>query len=402
MAKKQKTNSNLLEVQNAAKTMFANIRFQSIDKPLKSLLLTSSVPDEGKTTTAWYLAQAAATAGNMVLLVEADMRRRSMANMLRLHPQNGLFAVLTGTSRLKDAVIPTSVENLFFLDAEPGIPNPPDVLASKRMRMLNEDLCTEYDYVIYDTPPVGTFVDAAVLSTVVDGVVLVVRPGRPRRTELQLAFDQLDNAGANIIGLCTTFVEGTGSEYYYSYYTKGERRKRGAAVEEPYADAGDRGSRDFEIITDSTAGASHGFEEPAFQPVDTSSDAKWGNASKTYAADADNAASNRAPAASASSSADTSGSKSAKSTAAGSSASTAKPASAQNDSQSAYEAYQPAQKQQKRNKKQQGTVSVTRNKNSSRNGGISVPRGNPTRGQAGRSGIVKKPSSGRTGRSSRR
>ena len=223
---KKSTSTNLLEVQNAAKTLFANIRFQSIDQPIKSMLLTSSVPDEGKTTAAWYLAQAAATAGNKVLLVECDMRRRSLANMLQVHPQYGLFAVLSGAANLRQALIPTSVSALYFLDAEPGIPNPPDVLASKRMKLLVESITREFDYVIFDTPPVGTFVDAAVLSTLVDGVVLVVRPGGPKRTEMEVAYSQLEKAGANVLGLCATFVEGTGSEYYYSYYTKGGRDKR--------------------------------------------------------------------------------------------------------------------------------------------------------------------------------
>ena len=112
MAKKQKSATNLLEVQNAAKTMFANIRFQSIDNEIKTILITSSVPDEGKTTAAWYLAQAAATAGHTVLLVEGDMRRRSLASMLNLHPQNGLVAVLTGGANIRDAVVPTTVNGL--------------------------------------------------------------------------------------------------------------------------------------------------------------------------------------------------------------------------------------------------------------------------------------------------
>ena len=77
-----------------------------------------------------------------------------------------------------------------------------------------------YDYVIYDTPPVGTFIDAAIMGTFVDGCVLAVKAGRAKRSELQLAYEQLTNAGANVLGLCATFVEGTGSEYYYSYYTK--------------------------------------------------------------------------------------------------------------------------------------------------------------------------------------
>ena len=223
MAKKKKqksSKSNLLEVQNAAKTLFANIRFQSIDNPVRTILLTSSVPDEGKTTTAWYLAQAIATAGYRVLLVESDMRRRSLARMLQLHPENGLFAVLTKSARLSQAAVKTSVPNLFFLDCEPSIPNPADLLASKRMLAFNEELKEAYDYVIYDTPPVGTFVDAAVLGVIADACILVCRAGRAKRSELQMAYEQLISAGANVIGLCATFVEGTGSEYYYSYYTK--------------------------------------------------------------------------------------------------------------------------------------------------------------------------------------
>lgn len=233
MPKKSKATKNLLEVQNAAKTLFANIRFQSIDEPITSIALTSSVPDEGKTTTAWYLAQAAATAGNQVLLVESDMRRRSLASMLQIHPQEGLFSVLTGKTRAQDAMVRTAVPGLYFLDAEPSIPNPPDLLASKRMRQLNDQLKIDFDYVIYDTPPVGTFVDAAALGTIVDGVILVVRPGVPKRTDLQLAYEQLESAGAHVLGLCATFVEGSGSEYYYSYYTKGEKHsKEGALAEE--------------------------------------------------------------------------------------------------------------------------------------------------------------------------
>ncbi len=228
--KKTKSSSNLLEVQNAAKTMFANIRFQSIDKQIRTILFTSAVPDEGKTTSALYLAQAAATAGNHVLLVESDMRRRSLANMLDIHPKNGLVAVLTGSAKLKEAIVPTSVQGLYFLDAEPSMPNPADLLASKRMAQLNEHLAGQFDYVIYDTPPVGTFVDAAILGSVVDGAVLVVRPGLVKRQELTQAYEQLSKAEVNVIGICSTFAESTGSEYYYSYYTEGHSKKTGKAV----------------------------------------------------------------------------------------------------------------------------------------------------------------------------
>lgn len=278
MAKKQKATKNLLEVQNAAKTLFANIRFQSIDTPITSIALTSSVPDEGKTTTAWYLAQAAATAGNEVLLIEGDMRRRSLASMLQIHPQDGLFAVLTGKTRVEHAMVRTAVNGLYFLDSEPSIPNPPDLLASKRMKQLNEAMKKQFDYVIYDTPPVGTFVDAAVLGTVVDGVVLVVRPGVPKRTELQLAYEQLENAGAHVIGLCSTFVEGTGSDYYYSYYTKGGKREKELALSEDslVTSAQDQARMAALGVNEAGQGASHsaGTQTKAASPTPRVSDVK--------------------------------------------------------------------------------------------------------------------------------
>ena len=102
--------------------------------------------------------------------------------------------------------------------------SPADIISSKRFHRLVERLEQSYEYVIYDMPPVGTFVDAAILSTLVDGTIMVVKPGEVKRDELVDAYQQLQKAGANVLGICATFCEGTGSEYYYAYYTKdGER-----------------------------------------------------------------------------------------------------------------------------------------------------------------------------------
>ena len=166
------------------------------------------------------LARAIATSGKTVLLVEADMRRRTLASLLNVRPAAGVYAVLTDAAPLKTAVTPTQTPNLFFLDVEPNIPNPADIISSKRYQKLVATLEDSYDYVIYDMPPVGTFVDAAILSTLVDGTVLVVKPGSTKRSELVDACEQLKKADANILGICATFCEGTGSEYYYAYYTK--------------------------------------------------------------------------------------------------------------------------------------------------------------------------------------
>lgn len=220
MAKKKKVATNTLEVQNAAKTLYANIRFMSPDNPIRSIVMTSSVPNEGKSTASYELACAIATSGKTVLLVEADMRRRTMAGLLGVHAQAGVYAVLSDQVDLEDAVVTTAVPNLYFLDTEPNIPNPADIISSKRFHRLVPRLTESYDYVIFDTPPVGTFVDAAILSTMVDGTVMVVHVGGVKRDEMIDAYDQLVKAGANMLGVCATFCEGTGSEYYYAYYTK--------------------------------------------------------------------------------------------------------------------------------------------------------------------------------------
>ena len=166
MGKKKKAADRLV-VQNAAKTLFANIRFASVDNPIRSLVLTSSVPNEGKSTVSMQLAAAIAQSGKRVLLVEVDMRRRSLADMLGVHTRGGLYAVLSEQMPLRAATVPTS-QGFDFLDSEPHIPNPVDILASKRFAGLVDRLSHDYDFVVYDTPPVGTFVDAAVLSTLVD------------------------------------------------------------------------------------------------------------------------------------------------------------------------------------------------------------------------------------------
>lgn len=226
MAKSKKASSNALEVQNAAKTLFANIRFMSPDAPLKSIALTSSVPNEGKSTTSVELARAIATSGAKTLIVECDMRRRSLANILGVRCPNGAYAVLSGRASLDSAIVATKTSNLYFLDVEPNIPNPADIISSHAYKNLTQQLANRFDYVIYDTPPVGTFVDAAILSQCVDGVVLVVKPGMTKREEVLHAYEQLQKANANVIGTCATFCEGTGSEYYYAYYTEDGKRAR--------------------------------------------------------------------------------------------------------------------------------------------------------------------------------
>lgn len=235
MAKKK--GADKLVVQNAAKTLLANIRFANVDNPIRSLVITSSVPNEGKTTVAVNLAQAIATSGKRVLLVECDMRRRSVADMIGAHAKAGIYAVLSDQVRLENAVTATQQQNMDFLDAEPHIPNPADIIASKRFARLVSILEDSYDFVIFDTPPVGTFVDAAILSTLVDATALVVRDNFTKRDEVVHAYEQLKKAEANIIGVIMNYCETETSEYYYAYYNKeGKRVKTSDSASTPMSE----------------------------------------------------------------------------------------------------------------------------------------------------------------------
>lgn len=226
MPRKKKASSDALVVQNAAKTLLANIRFASVDRPVKSIVLTSSVPNEGKSTVAYNLAQAIASSGKRTLIVECDMRRRSLADMVGARARHGIYAVLSGQVELDEALVATSHRNLFFLDSEPHIPNPADILSSQRFRKLVAQMESDFDYVVIDTPPVGTFVDAAIIAALADATALVVRERFVKRAELQNAYDQLKKADANVIGVIMNMCEAESSEYYYAYYNKEGKRVR--------------------------------------------------------------------------------------------------------------------------------------------------------------------------------
>lgn len=250
---KKRTNSDRLVVQNAVKSLLANIRFASVDKPVKSIVITSSVPNEGKSTLSYNLATAIATSGKTVILVECDMRKRSLSGELGVHAKNGLYAVLSGQVDLADAVVETQQPKLFFLDTEPRIPNPADILSSERFRTLFGVLEDEYDYVIVDTPPVGTFIDAAIVGAMADATILVVRNNYVHRKDVLDSAEQLKRAGANLIGSVLTRTEMDVNEYYYAYYT--EDGKRVKKDDQRYGQDGQAGSR---YSTGTSASSNHG------------------------------------------------------------------------------------------------------------------------------------------------
>lgn len=211
---------------NASRTLLANIRFSSIDERIKTLVVTSAAPDEGKTVVCTNLACAIAESGKTVLLVDTDMRRRSIGAMFSTHPQYGLYSVLAGTASINEAIASTDVPGLYFMDCEPNIPSPPDVLSTKRFAALVDQVRGMFDYVIFDTPPVNVFVDAAILSNLVDGTIYCIRERGEKRDAVLAGVQQLKAANAHILGSVITFSqeEAQSGYYYYAYYNEEGKR----------------------------------------------------------------------------------------------------------------------------------------------------------------------------------
>ena len=219
-------NTDKLVVQNAAKTLLANIRFASVDDPIRTITVTSSIPNEGKSTVSINLAQAIATSGKSVLLVECDMRHRTLG----VRSRGGLYAVLSEQISIDQAIVETGQKNFYFLDAEPHIPNPADIIVSHRFAKLVKALSAKFQYVIFDAPPVGTFIDAAEIASLTDGALFVVREDFTKREEALNAIGQLKKSEkVKLIGTVMNYCETETSEYYYSYYTKdGKKVKKGS------------------------------------------------------------------------------------------------------------------------------------------------------------------------------
>jgi len=204
----------------AYRTLRTNIQFSSVDKPVRTLLVTSSGPSEGKSTTAANLAVVMAQTGQRVALVDTDLRRPVLHRVFSLPNNVGLTtALLPGEDVSVDGRLqPTQVENLWVLTSGPVPPNPSELLGSQRMATLVGKLLAVADLVIFDSPPVLAVTDAAVLGRQVDGVVIVVDAGQTREPGLAQAADEMRKTGANVLGVALNRLDSRSGGYYYYYY----------------------------------------------------------------------------------------------------------------------------------------------------------------------------------------
>lgn len=207
-------------VAECCRVIRTNILFCSPDKPLKTLVVTSSNPVEGKTMSAINLGIVMAQNGHRTLLVDTDMRRPRLHKALGVPNDNGVSRVVVGESDLDSAVKSTEVPNLFLMPCGPIPPNPSELLQTEKFAALARNLGAKFDRVIFDSPPIMAVTDAAVLSRVADATVLVVRAGRTSRDAIVRAKHAIATVNPNIVGVVLNDVDLKNPHYanYYQYY----------------------------------------------------------------------------------------------------------------------------------------------------------------------------------------
>lgn len=211
----------------AIRTLRTNLQYLSLDKPLKSILVTSALPAEGKTTIASNLALALADAGNRTIIAGVDLRKPSVHKLFGCDHTVGVTTILTGHTTLGQALQSTSHPNLKLLASGPVPPNPAEMLGSQAMRSLVEELRDQADVVVYDAAPIIAVTDAALLSPAVDGTLLVVRIGYTPRELARQAKEQLEKVSATVLGVVANRYDvRRGQAYYYYYYGSDEREAK--------------------------------------------------------------------------------------------------------------------------------------------------------------------------------
>ena len=211
-------------VAEAYRTLRTNIQFSNIDGNLQTICVTSSGPGEGKSTTISNLAETFAQAGNRVAIIDCDLRKPRLHRIFKLTNTKGVTTLLSGQSEIED-VIQVAGSDLTVITSGPIPPNPSELLGSKRMKDLLEVLKKRYDIVLIDAPPVGLVTDAAILSAIVDGIILVVASGKTDIDGAKRAKKLLENVGARILGVTMTMIP-VSKKGYYGYYEENELKKK--------------------------------------------------------------------------------------------------------------------------------------------------------------------------------
>ena len=194
--------------EEAMRSVRTNIQFSDIDNKNKIIAITSSTPSEGKTTVIYNLAKSFAENGEKVVVLDFDLRAPKLNVVSGVESNVGLTNVITGKVPIDRALIQDpSEENLHILLSGPVPPNPAEIMASDHVKSVVNDLSNMFDYVFIDTPPVGLFTDASIVSTYCDGIVFAIRSNKTKKEEVAKALDNLKKVNAKVLGAVLTFAD---------------------------------------------------------------------------------------------------------------------------------------------------------------------------------------------------
>jgi len=211
----------------AFRALRTNLQFTSIDKKVKSILITSSLPNEGKSTVVKNLAYSVALTGNKVVVIDGDLRNPTVHKSFNLPNNRGLTNLLIDEGDYEAYLnVDNSYDNLHILTSGPLPPNPTELLGSNKMKKLISLIRENYDYLFIDSPPVVSVTDAVVLAPVVDGVILVVHAGKTEIEAASRAKEILESVKANILGVVLNRVKESRNGYYYYYYYYGDHKSQ--------------------------------------------------------------------------------------------------------------------------------------------------------------------------------
>lgn len=202
----------------AFRTLRTNIQFSGLDENIKSIVVTSSGPGEGKSTVMINLAITIAQSGKRVIIMDCDLRKPTVHKKIGLPNSEGLTNLLIQEKKYEDIIIPTNVPNLYALTSGPTPPNPAELLGTKKMKQVIADLEKAFDMILIDAPPVIAVTDAQIISTIADGTLVVTSYGNTEKFALVKTKELLDKVGARILGVVLNKVTEKSNHYYNKYY----------------------------------------------------------------------------------------------------------------------------------------------------------------------------------------
>ena len=221
------------QIAECCRSLRTNILFSAAEKPLRTIVVSSANPREGKTTCVIYLGTTMAQSGQRVLLIDTDMRKPRLHSLTGGSNVVGMSNLILGDRDYEEVIKSTDVPNLFVLPCGPLPPNPAELLMGHRFEKILAELKERFDRIILDSPPLQPVTDAVLLSKQTDGAILVVQAGKTLREDLKRSANKIRSVGGAIFGVIVNAIEASDRDgYYYSYYGYGTSPEDGKKAEQ--------------------------------------------------------------------------------------------------------------------------------------------------------------------------